>query len=91
MLAFLFFIKGFLQKKKMLAEKALKKVGLEERATHMPNQLSGGEQQRTAIARALIASPSLLIADEPTGNLDSKSGKAIMEIIKDLHKQGKPS
>ena len=64
-------------------------VGLKERASHMPNQLSGGEQQRVAIARALITNPSLIIADEPTGNLDSKSGKAIMKIISSLHKKGK--
>ncbi|MBU1126729.1 MAG: ABC transporter ATP-binding protein [Patescibacteria group bacterium] len=77
------------KKRKQLAEKVLNQVGLKERASHMPNQLSGGEQQRVAIARALITNPSLIIADEPTGNLDSKSGKAIMKIISSLHKKGK--
>lgn len=77
------------KKRKALAEKVLNQVGLKKRASHMPNQLSGGEQQRVAIARALVTNPSLIIADEPTGNLDSKSGKAILEIINSLHKQGK--
>ncbi len=67
----------------------LKKLGLEHRIHHKPNQLSGGQRQRVAIARALIADPALILADEPTGNLDSKTGKQIMEIFSDLHKQGK--
>lgn len=78
-----------LRKRKRLAKQMLKEVDLEERADHFPNQLSGGEQQRVAIARALINQPLIIFADEPTGNLDTKSGKEIMEIFEKLNKQGK--
>jgi len=67
---------------------ALEKVGMAHRAKHLPNQLSGGQQQRVAVARALCASPVVLLADEPTGNLDSANGEAVMELLHDLHRTG---
>jgi putative ABC transport system ATP-binding protein len=71
------------------AKDILIRVGLEDRIHHKPNELSGGQRQRVAIARALLMDPPILFADEPTGNLDSKSGAEIMEIFKDLSKEGK--
>lgn len=72
---------------KGIVKKAIDQVGLSERAHHMTNQLSGGEQQRVAIARALINDPKIILADEPTGNLDSKSGEIVMETINKLNKE----
>lgn len=72
-----------------LSEAALKRVSLEKRMDHLPNQMSGGQQQRVAIARALAAKPPIILADEPTGNLDSNSGKDVMRIINELWAEGK--
>jgi putative ABC transport system ATP-binding protein len=77
------------KERKKRAIEMLTKVGLAEKLYNYPSQLSGGQQQRVAIARALVTNPDILLADEPTGNLDSKSGSDIMEILEKLHKDGK--
>ena len=70
------------------AEDVMERVAISHRAKHFPSQLSGGQQQRTAIARAILPHPKLILADEPTGNLDSKNGKEVMELLSELHKEG---
>jgi putative ABC transport system ATP-binding protein len=75
------------QRKEHVTE-ALERVGMAHRAKHLPSQLSGGQQQRVAVARALAGKPSVLLADEPTGNLDSKNGDAVMELLQQLHRSG---
>lgn len=78
-----------LSKRRELAVESLRKVGLENRMDHLPSEMSGGQQQRVAIARALAAKPPVILADEPTGNLDSKSSQEILDILRNLHEDGR--
>ena len=74
--------------RKQRVNEALEKVGMAHRAKHLPSQLSGGQQQRVAVARAVVGQPLILLADEPTGNLDSRNSEAVMDLLRDLHKGG---
>ena len=79
-------IKG--EERRQMISETLERMGISHRAGHYPNQLSGGQQQRVAIARAVVCKPGLILADEPTGNLDSKNGKEVMELLRELNREG---
>src|SRR5207247_579489 len=74
--------------RKKRVQESLEKVGMAHRMKHYPSQLSGGQQQRVAVARALCGQPAILLADEPTGNLDSRNGEAVMDLLRELHREG---
>ena len=74
--------------RKKRVQESLDKVGMAHRMKHYPSQLSGGQQQRVAVARALCGQPAILLADEPTGNLDSRNGEAVMDLLRELHREG---
>ena len=76
------------EERKKRVEEAMERMAISHRVKHFPQQLSGGQQQRVAIARAVVANPKLILADEPTGNLDSKNGREVMELLTQLNKEG---